>query len=319
MDSIKVHSDFTPIINQLDSNRIQSEINFKKLSQIIETGKKEDNLFQGVSNDAIFSTATTILVFSLGVIINIIRKKIEKLQSNRRIRNFVKQHLDRIVNSYSIKLQESYSELANKTTIDTGIKLTPPKLLSNDFQRILHLNSGDLYNSIKKKKELSNVLSQIDFISNMLPEIQAYHSKALSRSNELRDSMTLKINQYMDSLAKLTYHEKYNTPDYEKREPYLTINNSINKFYKEISGKREIQKFYDEILRPNQEFLIRSKIFESHAVGKEIAEKGKDLTHLINELKDLTQEFKSQYTDFSISIKNSSSSLKENMDKINWR
>ena len=69
------------------------------------------------------------------------------------------------------------------------ITLTPPKILSNDFQRLLHIDSKELFDSIKEKKELSNVVGQIDFLSNLIPEVQSYHANALSRSNEFREKL----------------------------------------------------------------------------------------------------------------------------------
>lgn len=319
VDSIKVNSDFTAIVTQLDSIRQQNRNDFDRLSQTIEVAYKKDNIFKFVSNDALFTTITTIIVFSLGILINIISKWIDRKKHKRSIRIFIKQHLDKIADSFSKRLQDGYDKIATETTIDSGITLTPPKILSNDFQRVLHIDSKELFDSIKEKKELSNVVGQIDFLSNLIPEVQSYHANALSRSNEFREKLNSDINQYMDSLAGLVNHEKYNTINYERTEPYKTINASIIKFYNEIAGKRELQKFYDEILRPNQEYLVRTKLFETHAFGNQIANQGKDLSHLFNDLKNLTKEFKDQYSEFSGLIKSSTKSLKENMEKINWR
>jgi len=319
LDSIKVNSDFSMIVNELDSFRLQSEKGLKELNHTIQVAHAKDNYFDNVSNDALFTTITTILVFSLGVLINVLIKWIEKTRHKRSIRVFVKQHLDKIVDSFSKNLQEAYSKIANNTTIDTGITLTPPKILSNDFQRILHVDSKELFSSIKKKKELSNVVSQIDFLSNLIPEVQEYHANALAGSNRFREKLNFDLNKYMDSLDNFVDFEKENTRDYEKKEPYKTINDSIIKFYREISGKRELQKFYDEILRPNQEYLVISNLFRTHEIGKLIANQGKDLSHLFNDLLNLTSEFKAQYGEFSGLIKDSTTSLKENMDKINWR
>ncbi|GAB7087288.1 hypothetical protein [Marinifilum fragile] len=319
LDSIKVNSDFTMIVNELDSLRLQSKEDFKELNNTIQIAHQKDNYFDNVSNDALFTTITTILVFSLGVFINILIKWIERLRNKKSIRVFVKQHLDKIIDSFSTNLQGAYSKIANGTTIDTGITLTPPKILSNDFQRILHLDSKELFSSIKKKKELSNVVSQIDFLSNLIPEVQEYHANALAGSNKFRDKLNTDLNKYMDALADFVDFEKENTKDYENTEPYKTINDSIIKFYNEISGKRELQKFYDEILRPNQEYLVKSNLFRTHEIGKLIANLGKDLSHLFNDLLNLTTEFKDQYSEFSGLIKDSTTSLKDNMDKINWR
>lgn len=317
MDTIIVNNQIYPI--KLDSIRVQCITDFDRSSQTVEVANKKDNIFKVVSNDALFTTITTIIVFSLGILINIIGKKVERERHKRSIRTFIKQHLDNIVGPFSNRLQSAYNKIATETTIDSGITLTPPKILSNVFQRILHLDSKELFDSIKEKKELSNMIGQIDFLNNLIPEVQSYHTDALSKSNEFREKFNSGISHYMDSLAEFVKHEKNNTLSHELTEPYKIINASILKFYKEIAGQRELQKFYDEILRPNQEYLIKTKLFETHALGKQIAKQGKDLSHLFNELLILTEEFKGQYSEFYELIKSSTNSLKENMEKINWQ
>ncbi len=318
IDSIKVNSDFSLIVKELDSVKMQNQRDFNKLGQTILVSSKKEQFLKSVSNDALFTTITTILVFSLGVLINIFIKWLDRLKKRKETRAFIKHHLDKIIDSYSTILQKAYSDFSKNTTIDSGILLTPPKILSNDFQRILHLDSKELFNSIKEKKELSSVVSQVDFLNNLLPEVQTYHEKALKRSDSFREKLNIDLNIYMDSLADFVEYEKNNTLEYESTEPYKIINDSILKFYKEISGKRELQKFYDEILRPNQEYLVKSDLFRTHAIGKIISQQGKDLSHLFNDLKGLTDEFKEQYSEFSKLVKTSFDSMKNNVGKINW-
>jgi hypothetical protein len=317
IDSLHVNSDFSIIVDHLDSIKIQNKKGFQQLSQTIETNTLQSK-FKSVSKDAIFSTITTILIFSLGILINLIIKKIEKGRSKKSIRSYAKLHLDRIVDPLTNKLQEGYTKIANETSIDTGIMLTPPTIMSNDFYRFLQIDTKALFESIKKKKELSNIVSQIDYISNLISEVKFYHSNALTRSNEIRERLNTSFNKYMDSLVNCLLYEKKTTSDYEKKEPYKTINNSIVKFYEEYSGKRELQKFFDEILIPNQGFWVNGKYLETHPNGSDVGESGKDLAHLINDLKILTNEFKEQYAEFSESIKKSSISLNENLGKISW-
>jgi len=319
LDSIKVNSDFSLIVKELDSLRIQSQSDFSELRQTILVSHKKEGFLKIVSNDALFITITTILVFSLGILISIIIKWLDRLKQRKETRTFIKHHLDKIIDSYSATLQKAYSDFSQNATIDSGILLTPPKILSNDFQRILHVDSKELFASIKEKKEMSNVVSQVDFLNNLIPEVQSYHDNALKGSNAFREKLNDDLNKYMDSLADFVDYEKDNTKDYESTEPYKTINDSIIKFYKEISGKRELQKFYDEILRPNQEYLVKLNLFRTHDIGKIIAQQGKDLSHLFNDLKGITDEFKYQYSEFSKLIKTSFESMKSNVDKINWR
>lgn len=319
IDSIKVNSDFSLIVKELDSVKMQNQRDFNKLGQTILISHKKEGFLKFVSNDGLFTTIITILVFSLGVLINIIFKWIKRSKRRKETRVFVKYHLDKIIDSYSTKLHEAYYDFSQNTTIDSGILLTPPKILSNDFQRILHVDSKELFNAIGKKKELSNIVSQVDFLNNLIPEVQAYHDNALKGSNKFREKINDSLNKYVDSLADFVEYERVNTKEYASTEPYITINDSIIKFDAEIAGKRELQKFYDEILRPNQEYLVKSDLFRTHDIGKIIAQQGKDLSYLINDLKGLTDEFKNQYSEFSELVKTSFESMKSNTDKISWK
>ena len=271
-----------------------------------------------MSNDTVFTITTTLIVFSLGILANYIIKKCEKRKSKRETRQFVKYHLDKIIDSFSTKLNTAYSDVSKNTTIDSGITLTPPKLLSNDFQRILHLESKELFNSVINKNELSNIVSQVDFLNNLISEVQVYHNLALKDSNDLRKRFNERLNQYLDSLDDFLEYERENTKHYDKTLPYKTINDSIIKFYKEVSGKRELKKFHDEILIPNQEYLVSSDLYRIHPNAKEIAKIGKDLSLIFNDLDGLTSEFKEQYKEFADLIVISIESMNNNIIKIKW-
>lgn len=317
-DSIKVNADYSVIVAGLDSLKNQSHSDFNNLRETIVETDQNEGLLKFVSNDALFTTITTILVFSLGILASIVFKWIDIKRKKLETRKFVKHHIDRITDSYCTKLKEAYMKFSNETTIDSGIPLTPPKILSNNFQRILHIDSKELFNSVVNKNALSNVVSQIDFLNSLVAEVQLYHSSVLADNNKFREKLNDKLNQYLNSLADFIEYERQNTQNYENTTPYKTINDSIYKFYTEIAGKRQLQKFYDEILRINQDYLVESNLFREHKVGKEIAEKGKDLTLLFTDLRAITDEFKKQYKDFSDSIDSSLVSLNSETDKINW-
>ncbi len=318
MDSIKVDADYSIIANGLDSLRIQNKSNFNDLRQTILISNQKDNLLTFVSNDALFTTLSTLLVFSLGIMSTIIIKEIGKYKHKKKIREFVKYHLDNIITTFAPNLKFAYSDIADKTTIDSGIRLTPPKIFSNDFQRILHIDSKELFDSVKMKTELSNIISQVDIIDTLISDVQSYHKHALNESGKYREKLVVLSKQYEDALAKFVEYERQNTEDYETNIHYITINNSILKYYKEISGKRELQKFRNEILRPNQKYLVLSNLFRTHKFGKELAENGRNLSFLLVDLDNLINEFKEQYIEFSELIDNATNSMISNIDKINW-
>lgn len=318
LDSINVKIDYSVIQTELSLLRDQNRKEFQELRHTIQDSYTEEGFLHFVSNDALFATITTILVFSLGIIINILIKRVERNKRRREIRSIVKQHITQGVNTFKI-LQKEYHDFSNNTTIDSGIPLTPPKVLSGDFQRLLRLDSKDLYNSITDKKSFSNIESQVISLTNIIHEVQFYHNRVLKRSNGLRDKLGYHLNLYVDTLANFVEHEQANTPNFQETEPYQKINDALSKFHNEIAGKRALQKFYDQILRPLQEYLVSSNLFRSHKLCRIIADQGKKFSLLYNELNVLTNELKDQYLKFSQLLSETIESLESNIKEFNRR
>lgn len=318
-DSIKVYIDNSQLIYQLDSLRNDNITELKELRETILIANKKDSFTKYISNEALFTTFTTILVFTLGILINILIKRCERNKLKRKTRIFVKHHLDKITSNFATRLESSYTKFSNDTTIDTGISLTPPKILSNDFQRILNIDTKELFNAIANKEAISNVISQIEFMNNLVSEVQYYHANALKRSNQFREKLNHELSQYLDSVAEFIEYERLNTPNYENNDSYKLINESISLYYNEMAGKRTLERFYNEILRPIQQHLVDTDLFRTHEVGKVIASKGKNLSHLFNDLFRHNDEFKEQYKEFAEYIKNSNERLEKEIKKINWR
>ena len=305
-------------INSKDSVNIKDTILIATDTAKIDTEtviviKKEESIFNFVSNDALFTTITTILVFGLGLLATMLRNYLKSIKKRKSIRKFIKHHLDSIVDSYCDKLLESYSKIVEDTTIDSGITLTPPKILSNDFQRLLSIDPKELYESIPDMTTLSKMMSHIDFINNLLPEVQMYHKDARKKSEQYRTKINDLLNQYMTAMVEFVENTDRNSDSYNIIDDYIKL------FYAEISGTRNLKRFYDEILRPCQFYLVKEKLYRTDPFAKSIAALGREFTLKYNELEVLVVEFGSQYAEFHKMIKESKEKLNENRNLINWR
>lgn len=87
----------------------------------VQTTQNYEGVLHWVSNDAIFATLTSILVFSLGLLSSYIKRKITGNKNRKQIRHFVTHHIDQIIQSYSTSLIKAYKNFAHDTTVDTGI------------------------------------------------------------------------------------------------------------------------------------------------------------------------------------------------------
>lgn len=250
--------------------------------------------------------------------LNEVVKYYERGSERRRVKKYFRYQVDKLADSYSVKLIKAYIEFYKTITIDNGVPMNPPKLFSGDFERIRKIESKELFQSIVEKKELSNILNQIDYFDNIISEVADYHKSALVTSDNIREKLEEQINQYMNLLTEFTEFERKNNHNYKTDPHFLKFNESVVYFYNDIAGKRALQEFYERVLRPNQEYLVKEQLFRTHQTGKELAELGKILSYRYNDLQRWTTEYIDQFKIFAEYLGESRKLLIESRDKINW-
>lgn len=317
-DSLKVYVNLSTVERELVllKNQIKRD-NSDIVKAILENGK-EESFLPFISNDALATTGITLLVFLLGLLVRWVVIFFERKKKRAEIKFFIHFYLQKITAGYNPRIHKAYLDFSTNTSIDSGIVLTPPKILSNDFLRILNMDSKEIFEAFKEKKEITNILSQIEFLNKLLDEVQQFHEKALIRNNELRSDLEIKINDYVETLVEFIDYEKYNTINYQRTPHYSHFNQSIIDYYKEIAGTPQIEKFRNDILRMNQVYVVNNNLYTNHPVGSEIAKKGKSLLYLLTNLENHTNEFKNQYKEFSNMVNNSNDSLLEQIRVIKW-
>ncbi|MEO9473877.1 MAG: hypothetical protein ABJG68_00160 [Crocinitomicaceae bacterium] len=318
IDTITVNLNTYEIIDRLDSLNTHLEKGFTQIETAIVNSNAKKDYLPFISNDALFSTLITVIIFSLGIIINILLKRRDKRILRSEMRSYIKHHIDEMLAGYTPVLKEAYLKLSNDTTIDSGIPMTPPKLLSNDFQRILSVDIVELHKAVVNKKSLSGLISQIEFLNRLLDEVQFYHERVLEDTKKHRSQLENSIYQYIELLAEFIEHEDKINPEGERSEAYNLFNGGILKYYTEIAGQRELQKLYDEIIRTNQEFIVTSQLYKTNPLGQKIAELGKKLSHEFSNLQGITTEFKEQYNSFSELVNKAESSINKKVAEIKW-
>jgi len=318
LDTVNVHLSFSEIAGQLDSLDVNLQKGLSNIETAIVVSNTKEDFLPFISNDALFSTLITIFIFTLGIIINHLIKRREKRKSHSEMRSYIDHHINEILKTYTPTLKKAYTDLSEDTSIDSGIPMTPPKLLSNDFQRILNVNIEELHKAVSNKKALSDLISQVEFLNRLLDEVQYYHERVLEDTKQHRSQLESDIYQYIELLAEFVDFENNANQENEPSEAYNVINGAILKYYTEIAGQRELQKLYDEIIRANQDFLVRSELYKSHTIGQKIAKLGKKLSHDFNTLLGITNEFKEQYKTFSDLVGKSETSIKKKTEEIKW-
>jgi hypothetical protein len=307
------------VTKSIDSLRYQLKETTNTFKSVIEKSQSKECFVKGVSNDTVYTVSVTLFIFLLGILINEIIKRIEKYIEKRKIRKYFKYHVDKIYNSFTLKLIKAYKDYYQNISVDTGISRTPPKILSYDFERIRNIDSKELFHSIQKKTELSKILSQLDYFDKILKEVDDYHKNALLASDTLREKLGNQINNYLNLLAEFVDYERTNDPSgYSTNPHFIHFNESLVLFYNQLAGRRALKLFYKMILRPNQKYLVNEQLFRTHEKGKSLTELGKETSYTYNDLRRLTMDVRLQFREFVKYIEESRNVLKENIDKVNW-
>jgi hypothetical protein len=153
-------------------------------------------------------------------------------------------------------------------------------------------------------------MSQLDFISKAVIEIEIYHKQVHSENQAARMVYQDMLNNYLDLLSDYLQFEQTTNPGHATDPTYILINGSIFIFHSNIAGKRALRRFYNEILRPIQHELVNTRKYATHQVGAVIARLGKDLSYKYNELRITSVEVRLQYRYIY-------NQIKESIDKLN--
>lgn len=284
-----------------DLKGIRCEINHYRKDQ------EQDK--SSVSNDTVFTVVVTLSIFVIGIIIDRLLKYFERIKKEEELRAFFEYHLLRTNDKMVPKLKEAYENYSKDTTIDTGITSTPPKVLSSDFQRLIHTNFEGLFKAYTSKEVLSKVLSNIELIDKVQIEVNNFHDRVYANTGEIRDELEKHSDIYLGLLSAYVKKEKSTNANYANSETYKLISASIKTYYTEIAGTRQLERFYQDIIRAIQKHIVDNGEYLTHPILEEVAENGRKLSHIVSKLQQRTKEIVDQYKVFSGHMDDANKSL----------
>jgi len=264
-----------------------------------------------ISTDTIFTVIVTLSIFIIGIIIDRLIKWFDNFLKRKKFKSYFKYHLIKVSTALIPKLRDGYRKFYQITDVNSGITITPPKVLSSDFERLLHIDNSELFHAFKEKDVLSKVLSQLDFVSKIQNEVDNFHAVALNQSGQLREDLKKLADEYISLLAKYGEFEK------DKKGVTNTLfTDSVFYYYHELAGKRKLTDFYRKIIRPVQEHLVSSGLYKTHPKATEIAEMGRRISHVYGELRHRSVEVRIQYRVFSKYMDETCKNLNELLTKL---
>jgi hypothetical protein len=307
-DTLKVQKDWEPTVRALSDslNRNLKDIR----TELAKTNREEVRLFDYISYDTAFTVVVTIAVFIFGFLIDRTVKFVERQSERKKLREFYADNVASMAVKLFPKINKLYRDFYLMHDLETGMPMTPPKVLAGDIERLEKIDFDKLYVAFKNKNALSAAMSQLDFISKATGEVEIYHKQVHSENQVARTIYQKMLNDYFDLLSDYLLHERSTNPAHATERTFILINSLIFHYHSELAGKRALKRFYKEILRPIQIELVDTKKYEAHQIGAAIARLGKDLSHKYNELRMTSIEIRLQYRQIYFQIK-------ESIDKLN--
>ena len=298
-DSIYVHSNELKELNTHVSE-IKNELN------------KKEETFLGATYDTAFTVLVTILIFVLGIIIDRIIKHFQDKAELTKLKDYFNNQFNDLKNNILPELIKGYRKNYQETiTLDKGLPTTAPKILTNTYERLSKLESPLLFKTFKNSSDFNTAFAQIDLIKKLMTEIDQYHAISLERSSSIRISLAELDSLYINKLVTYTEFQRNNNPNFANDPTFQLINGKILYYHQHIAGKRNLTKYYKEIIRPIQEHLVATNLFRTDRLCNEISEYGKLISHKFNDLKRLFIEIRLQYRYFSKILNDSKNKLDE--------
>lgn len=302
-DTIHVFQTDTLIIRSKQLNEINHSLTEFK-NEIVDIGKEKEPTFWGAKYDTIFTVTITLFIFIVGIIFDRWNKRRQENIELKELKIYFFNQVNELLNLIGPSLFRSYSKFYQETiSINNGIPTSPPKLLTNNFKRILKMESDKLFRSFAsgEKKKFNQYFSEIDFLSNLITEVNEYHSVVLHRSESIRNPLAEIDYNYIKLLNDYVEYDIENG----KTQHTEFIKNKIHHYYHKIAKGRHLVECYKEIVRPIQKYIVEYNLMNTHPIGNEIGHLGKLYSSKYNNLRILIIEVRLQYRTFAHEIKRS--------------
>lgn len=273
----------------------------------------------GISYDTIFTVSITILIFILGVVIDRLYKYCQEKSKIKKLRKLFFDYYSKFYENTLIPTTKAFREYCYDISIDSGIPLTPPLLLTNDFELINNVEFVKVAECIEYTDTIYKSKNHMYILMNLMQETRNYHNVVLASSTKLREEIQNLTEDYINFVLNCIEKEK-NSGNYDSKI-WEVVNERIFYYLTEIKGGRNLSAFYKKVLREIQNHLIDNNYFRTNFLAKEISTKGREYSRKYYYLRIQTIEIKLQYRTTYMTFLKLQKKSKELLDTIklkNW-
>lgn len=272
------------------------------LTQLVVVQEKKDLLWNLFSYDAV-SVAVPVILFMLGYLLSGIYRWTVSKRENFREKEIFKYHLHKVFEKFVPQLIEAYTKTNDSISVVDGMALTPPKVFSADFVRLLKMDSPELYKRFNDHSNLSQVLTLAHFIGEIMQHVDSFYTMVRASNDELRTRLSQQLNGdeankgYMSSINEyLIQAEQQGTSHGDPSYDFLA--EKMKLYHEQLKDVGAIDMIYTDVVRKIQEHLIETKLYKSNQIASDIAERGRLVSYSYTRLFKETDEIKSELIKF---------------------
>lgn len=291
----------------------QTEVLVKTISE----SNVNDNYFKFISNDTLFTTILTISIFSIGLLINWITKKLEQNKHNRNISRFTKINLDEIVNHDFKQLAKEYLDYSDSIIPDENLPKLPPKIETSNIENIINLNSLEVYTSLSRNLNILNILNFADFLCKLLYESKEYRNRIIEKIEIQEERLEEHLNSFTNYLTIFCNIQNLTLKNEKKLQELSNI--LLEKQFSNLPRNITLTLYIEEYVNPIKDFIKKHKSIKRNYDIKNVSDKIDSLHRLLSKNKSIAINVKEIYSGYSKQIIEIIDNIKLEMSKINWR
>lgn len=161
-DTLKIQNNWDATIKSLSDSL---NTNLKGIRVELATSNKEEKIFDLITYDTAFTVIVTVSIFVLGILTDRAIKFFDKWKEKKRLRKFYVDNINSLTEKLFPSISKLYKQFYQTHDIDTGIPMTPPKVLAGDIERLDKIEFDKLYEAFSNKK------TQREFFCGLTKEI----------------------------------------------------------------------------------------------------------------------------------------------------
>lgn len=268
------------------------------LTELVVVQEKNDLFFGLVSSDTLFTALITLIIFFLGYVVSTLFSWAKRKGEVHHEKQIFQYHLKKTFEEFLPKIINAYDRTTENLNVINGMALTPPKVFSADFQRLIRMDNPRLFRLFHHHKDLSKVLSLSNFIEELMVHSNDYYLRMRENNDKLRLRLKVQLEGdehnagFTTALTNFLIREEKENPVYKYDPSYKLVSEKLVQYHTVYKEEKGIDDIYVDIIRSIQEWFGKKGTYKKDPLVMTIVERGRLVSYTYNQLVDETDQIK---------------------------